>query len=52
MKIGKKSVKIFKMQNRRGFAAICGGCLTEGRSPAQACDRMIKALRRVARKRK
>jgi hypothetical protein len=52
VKIGSKRVMIFKMNNRRGFAAICGHCLTEGRSKQQAYDRMVKAVRRVNRKRK
>lgn len=49
MKIGKKSVKIFKIKNRRGYAALCAGCLTEGRSPQQAFSRMAKAVRRTER---
>jgi hypothetical protein len=52
MKIGNKSVKIFKIVNRRGYAAICANHLTEGRSVQQACDRMVKAVRRTGRKRK
>jgi len=43
-------VKIFKIKNRRGYAAVCAGHLTEGKSPAQAHERMIKALRRTSRK--
>ncbi|MBN1871545.1 MAG: hypothetical protein JW800_03135 [Candidatus Omnitrophica bacterium] len=46
MKLGGKSVKVFKMKNRRGYAAICCNHLTEGRSPRQACERMTKALKR------
>jgi hypothetical protein len=46
MKIGKNKVSIFKMKNRRGFAAICCSHLTEGRTKAQALDRMAKALKR------
>ena len=52
MKIGKQSVKIFKMKNRRGYAAICGNNLTEGRSVQQTYDRMVKAVRRTSRKTK
>jgi hypothetical protein len=41
-----KKVKIFKIKNRRGYAATCLGCLTEGRTPYQAYLRMKKALKR------
>lgn len=51
-RIGKQSVKIFKIKNRRGFAAICEDHLTEGDTSAQALDRMAKALSRTARKHK
>ena len=47
MKIGKKNVSVFKIMNRRGYAAVCAGHLTEGRSSAQAVDRMTKALKRT-----
>ncbi|MFH1655048.1 MAG: hypothetical protein ABH954_00345 [Candidatus Omnitrophota bacterium] len=46
MRIGKKSVKLFKIKNRRGFAALCDNHLTEGRSRQQVIARMTKALRR------
>jgi hypothetical protein len=46
MKILGKQVKIFKIKNRRGFAALCDDHLTEGRTSQQASDRMIKALKR------
>ena len=52
MKIGKYSVRIFKMKNRRGYAAICNDCLTEGPTRNAAYDRMVKAIRRVTRKTK
>jgi len=52
MKIGKLQVKIFKIKNRRGYAAVCAGHLTEGRTTGQAYDRMVKALRRTSRKKK
>lgn len=42
-----KTVTIFKIQNRRGFAAICKGNLTEGATPYQAYLRMNKALKRM-----
>ena len=50
MKIGQKSVKIFKIKNRNGYAAICENCLTEGRSVQQAYERMAKAVRRVGKR--
>lgn len=46
MRIGGKTVKTFKIKNRRGYAALCSNHLTEGRTSAQACSRMVKALRR------
>jgi hypothetical protein len=52
MKIGSKSVKVFKIKNRRGYAAICCDCLTEGSSPNQALARMVKAVRRIEGKKK
>ncbi len=39
-------VSIFKIENRRGYAALCMQNLTEGRSPVQAFQRMAKALKR------
>lgn len=47
--VGKRSVQIFKMKNRRGYAAVCDGHLTEGDTSEQAFDRMVKALDRTAR---
>ncbi len=43
-------MKVFKIKNRRGYAAICSGHLTEGGTPKQAHDRMEKALRRKKKK--
>ena len=40
-------VTIFKISNRKGFAAVCLRNLTEGRSPEQAYERMAKAVRRA-----
>lgn len=45
-KISPARVKIFKISNRQGYAAICLGNLTEGTSGYQAYQRMIKALKR------
>jgi hypothetical protein len=39
-------VKIFKIVNRRGYAALCLGNLTEGANPLLAYRRMQKAVRR------
>jgi hypothetical protein len=52
MRIGKNKVKIFRIKNRRGFAAICASHLTEGRSVEQAYDRMVKAIRRTSKKKR
>jgi hypothetical protein len=46
MKIENKEVKIFKIRNRKGYAAICCEHLTEGATQAQAYERMVKAIRR------
>ncbi|MFH0877635.1 MAG: hypothetical protein V1863_05365 [Candidatus Omnitrophota bacterium] len=37
---------IFKIENRRGYAAVCAGHLTEGKTLLLAKERMEKALRR------
>lgn len=50
MKIGHLDVKIFKIRNREGYAAVCADCLTEGKTVVEAYDRMVKAVRRVTRK--
>ena len=52
MKIGSKTVTIFKIKNRKGYAAICCGCLTEGKTEHEAYARMVKAVSRVERKTK
>jgi hypothetical protein len=39
-------INVFKIKNRKGYAAICDQHLTEGVTPTQARDRMEKALRR------
>lgn len=51
MKIGTKSVKTFKIRNRRGYAALCCDHLTEGKTAQEAFDRMVKAIRRTEKKR-
>jgi len=50
MRIGKLKVDVFKIKNRRGYAAVCAGHLTEGTTVHQACERMAKAIRRTNRK--
>lgn len=45
-KLSTGRVSMFKIKNRRGFAAICMNNLTEGRSPAEALARMAKAVKR------
>ncbi len=46
-RIGHLRVHVFKIKNRQGYAAFCCDHLTEGRSPQEACNRMVKALRRT-----
>jgi hypothetical protein len=48
-KIGHLKVVIFKIKNRSGYAAVCCEHLTEGKTQQEACDRMVKALRRTNR---
>lgn len=50
MKIGGKAATVFKIRNRKGYAAICCNNITEGRNPQEACARMEKALRRKPKK--
>ncbi len=45
-KIGKGKIKVFKIENRRGYAAVCLNNLTEGRSVDQALRRMARPLKR------
>ena len=40
-------VTLFKVRNRRGFAAICLGNLCEGDTPQQAFERLLHPLRRM-----
>ena len=46
-KLGVSAVTVFKLANRRGFAAIARNNLTEGRSVARAYSRLAKACRRA-----
>ena len=40
------NIKIFKIKNRKGYAAICEDHLTEGKDAQEAYRRMTKALKR------
>jgi hypothetical protein len=42
--------KVFKIKNRKGYAAICCGCITEGMTAEQAKARMEKAVRRITKR--
>lgn len=46
MEIAAKKIKIFKIANRKGYAAICKNYLTEGRIISESYQRMAKALKR------
>lgn len=46
-KLNSGKISIFKIKNRRGYAAICMNNLTEGSSPSQAFERMSKAIKRM-----
>lgn len=46
-KIGRSKVAVFKIRNRRGWAAICLQNLTEGPSAEQAIRRLKHPLRRM-----
>ena len=45
-KLGMKDVTIFKIANRRGYAALCKKHLTEGGTVYQAYARLVKACKR------
>lgn len=42
----KLKMVLFKIKNRKGYAAVCCRHLTEGKTQAEAAARMEKALRR------
>ncbi len=46
-KLSSSKVTIFKIKNRRGFAAVSLNNLTEGNTPVQAFARMAKAVKRL-----
>lgn len=46
-KLSRSKVTIFKIKNRRGYAALCMGNLTEGNTTGIALARMAKAVKRM-----
>ncbi|HPN72681.1 MAG TPA: MmcQ/YjbR family DNA-binding protein [Candidatus Omnitrophota bacterium] len=46
-KIPRSKVAVFKIRNRKGFAAVCENNLTEGISEQEALRRMNVALKRM-----
>jgi hypothetical protein len=50
MKLNRRSVKVFKIRNRKGYAAVYANNLTEGKHPDQAFARMEKAVCRKGKK--
>ena len=49
MKLSRSKVRIFKIRNRKGYAAIYANNLTEGRTADQAFARMAKAAKRMTK---
>jgi len=45
-KVHKSKLKVFKIKNRKGYAATCLDNLTEGATVNMALERMNKALKR------
>jgi len=45
--VSMSKVKMFKIKNRKGFAAMCMNNLTEGGTRTVAVSRMNKALKRT-----
>ena len=50
MGLKRSDVKIFKIRNRKGFAAFYQNNITEGGTPAIAFERMAKAARRKSKR--
>ena len=46
-KLPKRRIRILKLRNRKGYAAICFNNLTEGSTPAQAIARLRNPLKRM-----
>ncbi len=47
-----RAIKVFKIKNRSGYAAVCDYHFTEGKSEEEALDRMVKALNRTSKEEK
>lgn len=45
--ISASQIKVFRIRNRRGWAAVCLDNLTEGKSAAEAVGRLKHPLRRM-----
>jgi len=50
MELKRSDVKLFKIRNRKGFAALFRDNLTEGKTPGMAFERMAKAVRRKGKR--
>ncbi len=50
VKLDPRKLKVFKIRNRTGYAAIYDNNLTEGISQPEAISRMLKAVKRKAKK--
>ncbi len=48
--LSEKSIKVFKIKNRNSYGALCDDHFTEGKTEAQALDRMAKALKRTSKR--
>ncbi|HOE68469.1 MAG TPA: hypothetical protein PK997_05070 [Candidatus Omnitrophota bacterium] len=46
-KLSRGKITTFKIRNRRGYAAIYAGNLTEGKTVSEALARMAKAVKRM-----
>ncbi len=46
-RLPKNQIRVIKLRNRKGYAAICLNNLTEGSTPAQAIVRLRYPLRRM-----
>jgi hypothetical protein len=48
-KVPRGAAKVFKIENRKGYACVCLDNLTEGETQEQALERMVKALKRAGK---
>lgn len=46
-KLSSKKIAVFKIKNRKGYAAVCLNNLTEGKTPAEAVKRLEHPLKRM-----